>query len=123
MTPARKRDWITAGYIIGTVALIWLFERERAAKAASGDLPIGIQPGLMTGVKTPSLGVAVLELPGGGHWIKAVDTAGGVTTPKTLPLPGDVSSPLSVAVGPGTTVALQWSDATGTLETTFIGFV
>jgi hypothetical protein len=106
--------WIVLG--LGAGLLLFAF-----SSAAAAALTITLGAGLMSGIKTPSSGRVVLQLPAGATWI-AGQASSGMLSPRALPVPGGEASALAIDVSPGLSVALQWHDANGTAQNTFLTF-
>lgn len=111
----RTQTWIVLGLIGGALAYLMI----KDASPGGGAITIG--PGLATGLKTPTDGRVVLQLPGGATWVSG-QASTGTLTPKALPVPGGTAGALPLQVTPGLSVALQWNDSTGVTQNTFLTF-
>jgi hypothetical protein len=114
MKKNQTTTWLVLA--IGAGLLLFAF-----SSAAAGALTITVAAGLMAGIKTPTSGRVILQLPGGATWVSG-EASTGTLTPQALPLPNIVDGPWSLNVTAGMSLGLVWNDATGTQFRTFLTF-
>lgn len=111
----KTQTWLVIGAV--GAALAYLMYKDYGG--GLGTITIG--PGLATGLKTPASGRVVLQLPGGATWVSG-QASSGTLAPKALPVPGGQANALPLQVTPGLSVLLQWNDAAGATQNTFLVF-
>lgn len=109
----NQAAWIVA--LIAGGVLLYAFS------SSAGGLTITVAAGLLTQIKTPASGRVVLQLPAGATWVSG-QASSGTRTPQALPIPGGQAGALPIQAAPGLSVALQWNDASGTTQNTFLTF-
>lgn len=110
----KTQAWLVIAAVGG--ALVYLVVKDKAGGAA-----ITIGPGLATGLPVPSNGRVALQLPSGATWVSG-QASSGTLAPRALPVPGGTAGLLPLQVSSGLSVMLQWNDAAGTTQNTFLTF-